>query len=76
MRMCEILVGLPDVEVLGLSEPAEGGSPLVVEVASRADRGWCRECGVNARLKDTTAVVMVDMTCFGRPARLVWHKQR
>jgi transposase len=74
--MCEILVGLPDVDVLGVTRPAEDGSPLVVEVVSRADQGWCRECGVKARLKDTTAVVLVDMTCFGRPTRLVWHKQR
>lgn len=75
-RVCEVLVGLPDVDVLGVTEPAEDGSPLVIEIASRADQGWCPECGVKARLKDSTPVVLVDMTCFGRPARLVWHKQR
>jgi transposase len=74
--MCEVLVGLEDVDVLGVTDPTEDGSLLVVEVASRADQGWCRECGVKARVKDTTAVVLIDMTCFGRPTRLVWHKQR
>lgn len=75
-RMCELLVGLPDVDVLGVTEPTGDGSVLVIDVASRADQGWCRECGVKARVKDSSAVVLVDMTCFGRPARLVWHKQR
>ena len=74
--MCELLVGLPDVEVLGVTEPAGDGSVLVIDVVSRADQGWCRACGVKARVKDSSAVVLVDMTCFGRPARLVWHKQR
>lgn len=75
-RMSEVLVGLPDVDVLGVTGPASDGSVLMVEVASRADQGWCPVCGVKARVKDTTPVVLVDMACFGRPARLVWHKQR
>lgn len=75
-RMCELLVGLPDVDVLGVTEPDTDGAPLVIEVMSRSDQGWCRECGVKARLKEVTPVVLVDMTCFDRPARLVWHKQR
>lgn len=75
-RMCELLVGLPDIDVLGVTEPASDRSVLVIDVASRADQGWCPACGVKARIKDTTPVVLVDMTCFGRPARLVWHKQR
>jgi transposase len=27
-------------------------------------------------VKDRPAVVLVDLACFGRPARLVWHKHR
>lgn len=75
-RMCEILVGWPDVDVLGVIETVDGVSPLVVEVASRADQGWCPKCEVRAQIKDSTSVVLIDMTCFGRPARLVWNKQR
>ena len=75
-RMCELLVGLSDVDVLGVSEPVGVGATLVIEVASRVDQGWCGACGVKARLKDTTPVVLVDLTCLGRPTRLVWHKQR
>lgn len=74
--MCELLVGLPDVDVLGVTDPDDGVSPLVIEVSSRADQGWCRECGVKARLKEVTPVTLIDMVYFGRPSRLVWHKQR
>lgn len=75
-RMCELLVGLPDVDVLAVTDAGDGESLLVIEVSSRADQGWCSKCGVKARIKDITSVALVDMTCFGRSARLVWHKQR
>lgn len=73
-RMCELLVGLEDVDVLGVDDVADG--PLLVHVESRADQGWCKECGVRARVKDRPVSVLVDLTCFGRPCRLVWHKHR
>lgn len=41
-RMCELLVGLRAVNVLGMN--------------------------------DRPMVVLVDRACFGRPARLVWHR--
>jgi hypothetical protein len=74
--MCEILVGLEDVDVLGVTEPGDAGQPLVIEVASRADQSVCPVCGVKARLKEVTPVTLVDLPCFGRSTRLVWHKQR
>ncbi len=75
LRVCETLVGLGDVHVLGATEPDRDGSPLLVDATLRADQGWRGTCGVKVQVKNTTAVVLVDMTCFGRPARLVWHKQ-
>ena len=73
-RMCELLVGLPEVEVRGVLD--EPGVPLRVHVESRADQRWCKACGVRGRLKDWASVELVDLPCFGRPTRLVWHKQR
>lgn len=73
-RMCELLVGLPEVNVVGIDD--ESGGALRVHVVSRLDQGWCRACGVRAAVKDRTRVVFVDLPCFGRATRLVWHKQR
>jgi transposase len=73
-RMCELLVGLPDVNVLGVDDDLDG--PLRVHVESRTDQQWCRECGVRARVKDRPPVSLIDLTCFGRRVRLVWHKHR
>lgn len=73
-RMCELLVGLPDVNVRGVSDDL--GGLLRVHVESRAAQGWCRQCGVRAQVKDRPAVTLIDLTCFGRQVRLVWHKHR
>jgi transposase len=72
--MCELLVGLPEVNVLGIDDDPSG--PLRVHVESRVDQGWCRSCGIRAVIKDRTPVTLVDLPCFGRPTRLVWHKVR
>ena len=71
--MCELLVGLPDVKVLGIDDDHVG--PLVVHVESRRRRG-CRGCGLAGLVKDYSQVELVDLPCFGRMTRLVWHKQR
>ena len=42
-RMCELLVGLGDVEVLSVGD--EGGGPLRVHVRCRAARPPCGGCG-------------------------------
>jgi transposase len=71
--MCEILVGLPEVNVLGA---AEGPSFLEINVECRRDRPQCVGCGRLAHLKDQRVVTLVDLPCFGKPTRLVWHKRR
>jgi transposase len=72
--MCELLVGLPEVNVLGIDDVA--GEPLRVHVEVRASRPGCAGCGVFAHVKDHPIVELVDLPCFGRPTRLVWHKHR
>lgn len=74
-RMCELLVGLPDVNVLAVDE-ADGSGPVAVHVESRLARLWCRTCGSRATVKDRPVVTLVDLPCFGRPTRLAWHKHR
>ena len=42
-RMCELLVGLPAVTVLGIDD--EPGEPLAVHVETKTERPRCRTCG-------------------------------
>jgi len=72
--MCELLVGLPEVNVLGIDDLV--GEPLRVHVEVRTSRPGCAGCGVFAHVKDRPVVELVDLPCFGRPTRLVWHKHR
>ena len=73
-RMCELLVGLPEVNVLGIEELIEG--PLLVHIEARGDRPGCSGCGVFAQVKDRPIVELVDLAAFGRQTRPVWHKFR
>jgi len=74
-RVCELLVGLPDVHVLGVED--EAGVPLRVHVETRLGGPIaCRACGQAAWVKERPVVELADLPCFGRPARLVWHKHR
>ena len=73
-RMCELLVGLGDVEVLGVAD-SEGG-PLRVHVRRRALRPPCEGCGGALWSDGERAVELVDLPAFGRSVRLVWHKRR
>jgi transposase len=70
-RMCALLVGLPDVTVLGVAEWPEW---LRVVIAMRALRPTC--CATPAHGHGVREVELVDLEVFGRPARLVWRKQR
>jgi transposase len=73
MRMCELLVGLPDVNVNGV-----GDWPgwLRIAITTRACRPVCAGCGGGVHGHGRNDVVLVDLPVFGRPARLVWSKQR
>ena len=72
--MCALLVGLPEVKVLAVEDCP--GEPLVVHVEQAGRRPWCHVCGGPSRVKDRDPVSLADLPCFGRPARLVWHKFR
>ena len=73
-RMCELLVGLGDVEVLSVAD--NEGEPLRVHVRRRVPRPPCGGCGGVLWSDGARPVVLVDLPAFGRPVRLVWHKRR
>jgi transposase len=70
-RMCALLVGLPDVSVVGVGE---WPSWLRIVIAAAVAPPSC--CGVLAHRHGVREVELVDLPVFGRPARLVWRKQR
>jgi transposase len=73
-RVCEVLIGLPDVNVLGVIDHPDG--PLEVHVESRLYDRECVGCGRDGRIKDRSRIELVDLPCFGRPTELVWVKVR
>lgn len=75
IRVCELIVGLPDVNVLGVEEVG-GDRPLRLHVETRGRRPACGRCGAPAVVKDRPRVELADLPAFGRPVRLVWHKHR
>jgi transposase len=72
--MCELLVGLPDVNVLAVVDVA--GEPLRVHVETREPRPACPSCAGDVVIKDRPTVELVDLAVFGRRARLIWRKHR
>jgi hypothetical protein len=65
-RMCALLVGLPDVTVLGVGDWPRW---LRVEIVSNEDRPVCARCAVAAHGHGHRQVGFVDLPCFGRPVR-------
>ena len=72
--MCELLVDLLDVTILGVEGHHREQVTIHFE-CRRGDVGW-PECGVLARVKDRHLVSLVDLPMSGRPTRVVWHKRR
>lgn len=73
-RMCALLVGLPDITVVGVED--QPGRPLRVHVETTAEVVGCAVCGRRAWVKDRPVVALVDLPAFGRAAVLVWRKRR
>jgi hypothetical protein len=73
--MCELLVGLPDVFVLGVADDG-ARTPLRVHVEMRNGRRRCAGCGAVARIKERPEGELVDLPALGRQTRMVWRKHR
>ena len=72
-RMCELLIGLPDINMLGIVE--HDGGPLEIHVDSHTERA-CVGCGRAGWVKQRSQITLIDLPCFGRATQLVWHKLR
>jgi len=66
-RMCEVLVGLGEVDLVGVEELP--GGRLRVTIRSRGPRPVCVECGGMVWSKGDQSVRLVDLPAFGRPVR-------
>jgi hypothetical protein len=59
MRMCELLVGLPDVSLL------DATGVVRVHIETRGPRPRCAGCGGPVIIKDRPVVEPVDLPVFG-----------
>ena len=77
-RIAEILLGLEDVNLIGVEDLDDEGVklPLRVHIECRGERPKCSVCGGESYSKGTYRVELNDLPCFGRPVRLIWHKRR
>lgn len=71
--MCRALVGLDDVDVVGV---IPWTAPMQVHIASTVARPACPSCGTAARIKQTMRRRLVDLPSFGRPTVTVWRQIR
>ena len=72
-RMCELLVGLPDVNVNGVGDWPHW---LRISISTRPCRPACPGCAGVVWRHGIDEVELADLPCFGRRTRLVWLKQR
>jgi hypothetical protein len=72
-RMCELHVGLPDVNVEGVGDWPRW---LRVAITTRSARPVCVACVGAVHRHGVDEVELVDLPCFGRRTRLVWSKSR
>ncbi|HSH60332.1 MAG TPA: hypothetical protein VK988_11975 [Acidimicrobiales bacterium] len=70
--LAEALLGLPGFRVL---EVVEDGVEVVIGIETLAEFAGCAECGARAEAHDRMSVEIRDLACFGRAARLVWHRR-
>jgi transposase len=68
-----VLLGFDGFAVLAAGV-VDGETELIIETT--AARAWCAGCGVRARAKGRTVVLVRDVDAFGRRVRLRWRKRR
>lgn len=71
--LADALLGLPGFRVLGVQETP---NELTVRVETTTAIAGCATCGTRAVPHERKAIAVRDLSCFGRPARLVWCKRR
>ncbi len=71
--LAEALLGLDGLRVL---EVSEDDVEVIIDIETPEDVVGCGQCGTRAEAQDRMPVEIRDLACFGRAARLVWHKRR
>jgi transposase len=71
--LAEALLGLDGFRVLEVTETPD---ELTIAIETTVEVVGCGSCGTRAESQDRMSVELRDLACFGRPARLVWHKRR
>jgi transposase len=71
--LAEALVGLEGFRVLEVTETV---AEVTIDIESTIELVGCSTCGTRAEAHDRMPVEIRDLACFGRAARLVWHKRR
>lgn len=72
IRMCELLVGLPEVRVQGVQRDPT----LLIEIETTVELVGCPVCGLIAIGKGRRVVELVDLPAFGSSTKLRWRKRR
>ena len=67
-----VMLGLPDFRVC---EAREVGGEIELDMETRADRAWCRDCGVRAQSHGRREALVRDVDAFDRRVRLRWRKR-
>jgi transposase len=73
-KVNELLVGLPNMTVLGAIRHPDESVELHIQTNASVD--GCTSCGSVATLKGWRVVALVDLPTFGSPVSLLWHKRR
>ncbi len=78
IRIAEILLGLKDVNLIGVEDHLDQGVilPLRVHIECRGLRPKCPVGSGESYSKGSSLVELNDLPSFGRPVRLIWHKRR
>ncbi len=78
IRIAKILLGLSDVNLLGVEDLDDQGAkiPLRVHIECRGERPKCPLCHGTSYSKGVSLVELIDLPSFGRAVRLIWHKHR
>jgi len=72
-KMLELLVGMPDVRVLGVETT---DNVVRIEIESTIDRATCERCGAEAELLGIKSDEKVDLPVMGTPSRFIVRRRR